>query len=299
MVQVFVWLLYVIMTLAAPALLLGWIKLLKARMQGRKGPPLLQPYRDLLKWFRKDAVISQDASWITAAAPYISVSLMLTAALMVPLAQSRAPLSFSGDIIVLFYLLAAARFISLLAALDAGSNFGGMGASRELAISSVIEPALFLSLLPFMIHTGSTSFIGLGSVHHGVVPAQMLAALAYFFVLIAETGRIPVDNPDTHLELTMVHEGMILEFSGRYLALTHAAAWLKQWILVMIGVNLFLPDIGIGSSWLEMLLKTVLLGAIIAVVETFNAKMRMYKIPYYIGTSMFISLIAIVISLWG
>lgn len=286
----------ILILLIVPGLFIGWIKFWKALLQGRRGPGMLQPFRDVMKWMRKDAVISQDASWLTTAAPYLIFGLVLLAGLMLPIVSSTAPLGFTGDVIVLVYVLAAVRFLTVLAALDAGSNFGGMGASRELAISAVVEPAFLLSLLPLMIQSGSSGLQAIAQQDGTYGMARLLAAIAFLLVLVAETGRVPVDNPDTHLELTMVHEGMLLEFSGRYLGLMNMAAWGKQWLLAVLGAYVMFPPFGL-PLWIEIAVKTALIGIILAVIETFNAKMRLYRIPRYVGISAFLSLIALVIQL--
>lgn len=284
---------HLIILVLGAALLAGWIKFLKARMQSRRGPGLLQPVRDLHKWFRKDSIISNDASWLSRAAPYLCCACVLTAGLMVPMLTWKTPFPFSGDTFVFIYLLAAARWITALAAMDSGSNFTGMGASRELAISVVVEPAVLLSLLPSILAAGSSRLeimITNGWVYD---LTSVLAAFAFLLVFLAETGRIPVDNPDTHLELTMIHEGMMLEYSGRYLALMNVTVWMKQFVLTVLAAHLFFPTFGWIPMWAEIFIKVALIGAILAVIETSNAKMRLYRIPRYIGTSILLSLMAL------
>ncbi|MEB3101886.1 respiratory chain complex I subunit 1 family protein [Ferviditalea candida] len=280
--------------LIAPGLFIGWIKSWKALLQGRKGPGMLQPIKDAMKWMRKDAVISHDASWLTTASPYLVFGLALLAGLMLPIVTAAAPLAFAGDLILLVYVFAAMRFLTVLAALDAGANFGGMGASRELAISAVVEPAFLLSLLPVMIQAGSAGLQVIAQQDGTFGIARLLAAIAFLLALVAETGRVPVDNPDTHLELTMVHEGMVLEFSGRYLGLMNMAAWGKQWLLAVLGAYVMFPPFGL-PLWIEIAVKTAVIGIILAVIETFNAKMRVYRIPRYAGISVFLSLIALLV----
>ena len=287
------WFAHLIILVLGPALLLGWIKFLKARMQSRRGPGVLQPVRDLHKWFRKESIISNDASWLSRAAPYLICACVFTAGLMVPIFTWKTTFSFSGDIFVFIYLLAAARWITALAAMDSGSNFTGMGASRELAISVVVEPALLLSLLPSILAAGSSRLEIMFSNGWGYDLTSVLATFAFLLVFLAETGRMPVDNPDTHLELTMIHEGMMLEYSGRYLALMNVAVWMKQFILSVLAAYLFFPTLGWIPMWVEIFLKVALIGVILAVIETSNAKMRMYRIPRYIGTSIILSTMAL------
>lgn len=287
------WLAHAIVLVWGPAFLLGWIKLLKARMQSRRGPGLLQPVRDLHKWFRKEAVIPDDASWLFRAAPYLCFACVFSAGLMIPIIHTKTPFGFSGDTLVFLYLLAAARFIAALAAIDSGSNFTGMGASRELAISIVAEPAVLLTLLPSILAAGS-SRLDIVLLNSGTfdIPS-ILAAVAFLLVLITETGRIPVDNPDTHLELTMIHEGMLLEYSGRYLALMNLSLWMRQLIWAVLAGHLFFPSTGWIPMWAELLFVAALIGFILAVIETSNAKMRLYRIPRYIGTSVLLSVMAL------
>lgn len=290
---ILLWFGQLIILVLGTALFMGWVKFLKARMQSRRGPGILQPLRDLHKWLRKDAIISNDASWLSQTAIYICCACVITAGLMVPIVTWNPPLRFSGDTFVFIYLLATARWITALAAMDSSSNFAGMGASRELAISVIVEPALLLSLLPSMLATQSSQLeimFANGWVNY---LASVLAASAFLLVFLAETGRIPVDNPDTHLELTMIHEGMMLEHSGRYLALMHVSAWMKQLIWAVMAAHLFAPTIGWIPMWAETFMKLALIGVILAVIETSHAKMRLYRVPRYIGTSMILSTMAL------
>lgn len=287
------WFAHLIILVLGAALLLGWIKFLKARMQNRRGPGILQPVRDLHKWFRKDSIISSDASWLSQTAPYLCCACIFTAGLMLPIFTWKPPFSFSGDTFIFIYLLAAARWITALAAMDSGSHFTGMGASRELAISVVVEPALLFSLLPSILAAGSSRLEIMFSNGWGYDLTSILAAFAFLLVILAETGRIPVDNPDTHLELTMIHEGMMLEYSGRYLALMNVAIWMKQFILCVLAAHLFFPTFGWIPMWAEIFIKVSLIGTILAVIETSNAKMRLYRIPRFIGTSILLSIMAL------
>ncbi len=297
----------VLILFAAP-LLQGMIKKTKARLQGRTGPRLLQPYYDLFKYMKKDAVLSKHASWLTVATPYLVFASVLTAGLLVPTFMTKAPLAMLGDVILIIYAFVAARFFTAITALDAGGAFGGMGSSREMALSAIAEPALLLALFSLMLSSGTTSLEGVlqalaANREAWLDPAYMLAFLAMLIVVIAETGRIPVDNPDTHLELTMIHEGMLLEYSGRYLAFMLWAAQMKQLLLLSLFVNLFFPW-GIAASWrlpeaaaalALYLLKLALAGVLLAFIETFYAKIRLFKVPKLLASSMLLSLMAIVI----
>src|SRR5947199_6964753 len=236
-----------VVLLAVSPFIVGLIRKVKATLQCRRGASVVQPYHDLLKLFQKDVVVSSNASWIFTATPYILFASTLAANLLVPLFVSKVPLSFAGDIITVVYLLALGTFFLILAGLDAGSAFGGMGSSREAIVASLTEPAMILSIFAIALAAGSTN---LSTIVHktalleGIVtdPSPHLMALAALFIVaIAETGRVPVDNPATHLELTMIHEAMILEYSGRYLALVEWAAGLKLLVFLALLGNLFVP----------------------------------------------------------
>lgn len=291
--------------LGVSPLLQGLIKKAKARLQNRQGPPLLQPYRDLAKLFRKEAVVPEPASWLFAAAPYLAFGSVLAAGLTVPLAPGLSPpLGRVGGVIVLTFLYALARFVAALAALDGGSAFGGMGASRELAISALVEPALLMSLFTVALAAGSTDLEAMRRTvaEGGLLLAPHFLALAGFLVvLVAETGRIPVDNPDTHLELTMMHEGMILEHSGRHLALAQWAHMVKQLTLCGLVAAIFLPwAAGAGpAAWAALAAKLALLAVALAVVETAFAKLRLFRVPDLLGASFLFSFLALVWGQWA
>ena len=207
------------LVLVVAPLLLGITKRVKARLQYRRGPSLLQPYRDLAKWWRKEAVESDAAGPLTALAPPLVLAAVVIATLLVPIVGRRPPLAGWGDLLVVVGLMALARFVLALAALDAGSAFGGMGSSREVAISALVEPALLLALAGAALAAGSTDLGAIAQAGSAAgtawfTPALLLGAGAFAIVAVAETGHEPVDNPDTHLELTMIHEGMLLEASG-------------------------------------------------------------------------------------
>ncbi|GAX89841.1 respiratory chain complex I subunit 1 family protein [Effusibacillus lacus] len=297
----------VTLLLVAP-LIQGTIKKIKARLQNRIGPSVLQPYYDLMKYMKKDAVVSGHASWLTVATPYIVFIAILTAGLLVPTFMANTPLGFVGDMILIVYLFGLARFFTALTALDAGSSFGGMGSSREMALSAIAEPALLLAAFAVFLSGGTTKLHQLIQVlaTHGwnwIEPSYVLAFLAMFIVVIAETGRIPVDNPDTHLELTMIHEGMLLEYSGRYLGLMMWAAQIKQLLILSLFINLFFPwgiavdwnVSGIFLSFLLYLIKLVGLGIGLAFIETLYAKIRIFIVPKLLVSSMILSLLAILV----
>lgn len=279
--------------LLAP-LVSGIIKKVKALSQKRKGPPIVQLYYDLYKLLKKDSVVSATASWVFGAAPYITLVTVLLAALFIPVTVFLQPLSFSGDIILIIYILALGRFFMTLAGLDAGSTFGGMGSSREMMIASLLEPALLVALLTLGFDAGSTSVHaimqkGVEGAPYLFQPTNILLFAAILIILLAETARIPIDDPATHLELTMVHEAMLLEYSGRHLAMMELAASIKQLFFITILVNLFLPLEGFIHStgpFLALLLglglyfiKVIALTLLVALVEINTVKLRFFSVP--------------------
>jgi formate hydrogenlyase subunit 4 len=294
--------------LAVSPFIVGLIRKVKARLQIRRGASVFQPYADLAKLFRKQPVVSTTTSWIFTVTPYILFASMLAAGLLVPLFVSRMPLAFAGNIIALVYLLALGTFFLMLAGLDAGSAFGGMGSSREAIVASLTEPAMILSIFAIALTKGSTN---LSTIVHktalleGIVtdPSPYLMALAAIFIVaIAETGRVPVDNPATHLELTMIHEAMVLEYSGRYLALIEWAAGLKLAVFLSLIANVFAPW-GIATSLepaaLSIGLATYLvkvsgLAVLIGVIESMFAKLRLFRVTDLLGVAFILALLGLV-----
>jgi formate hydrogenlyase subunit 4 len=292
--------------LVAP-LLSGIIKTLKARLQNRRGPNILQTYRDIFKLLRKGMVIPETASWIFPATPYIVFATAALVGLMIPMVATDAPLSLFGGVLAVVYLLALGRFFLALGGLDAGSSFGGLGSSREMTISAIAEPTMMLAIFTVALAASSTNLSEMAKVAVSqswkfLAPSQMLAFAALFIVLIAETGRIPVDNPATHLELTMIHEAMILEYSGPYLALLEWGASIKQLVLMTLVVNTFFP-FGLSSDWtarglglglLYYLTKMFLLACLIVLVETTNAKLRFFRVPELLMVSFIFGALALI-----
>lgn len=293
--------------LAVSPFLVGLIRKVKARLQLRRGASVLQPYADLAKLFRKQPVISTTTSWIFTATPYIVFASTLTAGLLVPSFTSQTPMDFAGNIIALVYLLALGTFFLILAGLDAGSAFGGMGSSREAIVASLTEPAMILSIFAIALTTGSTN---LSTVVHktalleGIVtdPSPHLMALAALFIVaLAETGRVPVDNPATHLELTMIHEGMVLEYSGRYLALIEWAAGLKLAVFLSLIANVFAPwgiattvaPAAMGIGLLVYILKLSVLAVLIGVIECMFAKLRLFRVTDLLGVAFILALLGL------
>jgi formate hydrogenlyase subunit 4 len=296
----------VLLLLVAP-LVSGVLKTLKARLQTRRGPNILQSYRDIFKLFRKGMVIPETASWIFSATPYIVFVTAALVGLMTPMTTTDAPLNLFGGVLAVVYLLALGRFFLALGGLDAGSSFGGLGSSREMTISAIAEPAMMLAIFTVALGASSTNLSEIAKVAVSqswkfLAPSQMLAFAALFIVLIAETGRIPVDNPATHLELTMIHEAMILEYSGPYLALMEWATSLKQLVLMTLVVNTFLP-FGLSSDWsarglglglIFYLIKMFLLACLIVLVETTNAKLRLFRVPELLMVSFIFGALALI-----
>jgi formate hydrogenlyase subunit 4 len=291
-------------------LFMSLIKKVKARAQRRSGPPLLQTYYNIMKLMRKETVYSTNSSWVIRVTPYVNVAVMVAAALCVPLAVIPDPPMGFGNIILFLYLLALARFFMALAGLDAGSTFGGMGASREMSISSVVEPitvivfaALSFTLKTFNIHEMFRSAVQSTPLAD---PAFILISIPLFIVLIVETARVPVDNPETHLELTMIHEAMLLEYSGRDLALMELSAAIKQTLLMGIIINILFPwglatgtglaDIAVGVA--AFTVKSLAFAAFIGLFESSIAKTRLFALPSLFMVAFFLSVITILLGVF-
>lgn len=300
-----------VMIISIAPFIQGIIKKTKARMQNRIGPSIWQPYYDLIKFMKKDAVLSTHSSWLSIVTPYIVFTSIVTAGLFIPTYTADVSFNFMGDVILIVYLFGVARFFTAISALDAGGSFGGMGSSREMAISAITEPALLLAMFAVLLSSGTmklqTLIMSLTTNGWSLFqPSYALAFFAMLIVLIAETGRIPIDNPDTHLELTMFHEGMLLEYSGRYLGLMMWASQIKQLLLLSLFINLFFPwgiavhggIAGILISFLLYLMKLIALGVLLAFIETMYAKIRLFKVPRLLGSSMILSLLAILIQVF-
>ena len=294
-----------LLLLLAP-LISGCIKNWKAKLQNRRGPRIWQPYLDLLKFLRKDMVISEHASWVFSAAPYVVLITSLLVGLMVPMVTTQAPLSLFGGALAIVGLLALGRFFLALGGLDPASSFGGMGSSREMTIAAIAEPALMLAIFTVAITAGSTDLSRIVATLHGpslklLNPAHLMAFAALFIVLLAETGRVPIDNPATHLELTMIHEAMLLEYSGRYLALMEWGASIKQLVLMALLVNLFLPAglavqtsaSALGTGLVIFLFKLLVLAGAVVLVETVNAKLRLFRVPDLLSSAFVLASLAL------
>src|SRR5574341_514406 len=301
-------LLQTIIILGVSPFVVGLIRKVKARLQCRRGANVLQPYSDLAKLFKKGVVVSTTTSWLFTATPYILFASTLAASVLVPIFVSRVPLSFAGDLAEAVSLLTVGTFFLMLAGMDAGSAFGGMGSSREAVVFSLTEPAMMLSIFAVGLTAGSTNVSTI--VHNtallqGIVtdpPPHLMALAALFIVALAETGRVPVDNPATHLELTMIHEAMVLEYSGRYLALVEWAAGLKLLVFLTLIANIFAPwgiatslapgALGLGLA--VYLVKVSGLAVVIGVIESMFAKLRLFRATDLLGVAFILALLALV-----
>jgi formate hydrogenlyase subunit 4 len=285
-------------------LLTGFVRTMKARLLRRQGPPLLQPYRDLIRLMRKEVVLAESASWLFRVIPYIVFAGTWVAASLVPTFRSGLLFSWSADLIALIALLGSARFFLALAGLDVGTSFGGIGSSREVMIASLAEPAMLMIVFTLALVAGSTqlsamaAYMASGEV--GLRVSLGLALLALIMVAIAENARIPIDNPATHLELTMVHEAMVLEYSGRHLALIDLSSQLKLLFYISVIGCLFAPwgiappngsaaEIAIGVA--SYVTKLAVGGVLLAVFETSIAKMRVFRVPAFLGAALMLGLL--------
>jgi formate hydrogenlyase subunit 4 len=303
--------LQVAMTLVVAPLLFGITRRVKSRLQYRRGAPLLQPYRDLAKWWRKEPVESNATSRLTAIAPSIVLATVVVATLLVPMVGVRPPLDGWGDLLVVIGLMALGRFVLALAALDAGSAFGGMGSSREVAIATFVEPALLLALSGAAVVAGSTDVSTIASAGQVAglawyTPALLLSAAAFAIVAVAETGHEPVDNPDTHLELTMIHEAMLLEASGPRLAVLMYATELKLVLVAALFSACFLPAglaTGAGAGQIVLALgaamaKLVCAAVVLGVLDATLAKVRILALPGLLGMASILAAVGLAARLW-
>jgi formate hydrogenlyase subunit 4 len=290
--------------LVAP-LFVGFIRKVKARLLRRQGPPLIQPYLDLVRLTRKEVVLANNASWLFRVVPYLVFAATWVAASLVPTFRTDLVFSWSADFIAIIALLGSARFFLALAGLDVGTSFGGIGSSREVMIASLAEPAMLMIVFTLALIAGSTQLSTMAafmaSPAVGLRVSLGLGLVALIMVAIAENGRVPIDNPATHLELTMVHEAMALEYSGRHLALIELASALKLVLYVSLIACLFAPW-GIESA--AAAVPTLTLGAaayigklavggfLLALFETSIAKMRVFRVPEYLGAALMLGLLA-------
>jgi formate hydrogenlyase subunit 4 len=285
-----------LVVVALAPLLTGYVRKVKAHLLRRRGPPLLQPYRDLLRLIRKDVVLAHTASWVFRVAPYLVFASTWVAATLVPTFATGLIFGYAADMIAIVALLGSARFMLALAGLDVGTSFGGIGSSREMMIASLAEPAMLMVVFTLSLLAGSTQLSTIAAYMQspavGLRVSLALALIGLIMVAIAENARIPVDNPATHLELTMVHEAMILEYSGRHLALIEAASFLK--LLLYISV---IAVSGQGpAAYLEgmaiYVLKLAAAGLLLALFETAIAKMRVFRVSDFLGAALMLGFLA-------
>jgi formate hydrogenlyase subunit 4 len=299
--------LHMALVLALAPLLTGLVRKTKARLLGRRGPSLVQPYRDLLRLLRKDAVLADNASWLFRTTPYLVFAVTWLAASLVPSFTTDLLLSPTADLIALVALLGSARFFLALAGLDIGTSFGGIGASREMMIASLAEPAMLMVTFTVSLLIGSTSLVAI-SEHVllndvGLRVSLGMGLVALVMVAIAENGRVPIDNPSTHLELTMVHEAMVLEYSGRHLALIEAGAMLKLLLYISLIACIFVPwgmDVaGRAAAFPEglasYLAKLAASGVLLGLFETSIAKMRVFRVGEFLGGALLLGLLAVIL----
>jgi len=296
-------LMQLLVLLAAAPVFAGWVKTVKCWSQGRTSPGLLQPYRDIAKLFSKDMALAENASWIFRFTPYIVFGSTLLAGGIIPILSVDLPLSATADVIALVALFAIARFFTALAGMDIGTAFGGMGASREMMVASLAEPAMLMAVFTMSLASKSTSLsqiaqvIAHSDIHMVLRPSLAFAFIAFVMIALAETGRIPVDNPATHLELTMIHEAMILEYSGRHLALIEWAGMMKLFLFMSLGAAAFFPwgiadegnMLAVPMALVYLIIKLGLAGIILALIETGLAKMRLFRVTEFLGAAFLLA----------
>jgi formate hydrogenlyase subunit 4 len=293
-----------VLVLALAPLLTGFVRKCRAYLQRRRGASVLQPYRDLVRLLRKDVVLAENASWLFRSAPYLIFAATWLTAALVPTFASGLMFSWSADLIAIIALLGSARFFLALAGLDIGTSFGGIGSSREMMIASLAEPAMIMMVFTLALIAGSTQLSTIAATmtfsHVGLHVSLALALVALILVAIAENGRIPIDNPSTHLELTMIHEAMVLEYSGRHLAMIELAAQLKLLLYFSLIGCVFTPwglagaespplayILGAGAYIVKLLAG----GILLALFETATAKMRVFRVPDFLGAALMLGLL--------
>jgi formate hydrogenlyase subunit 4 len=294
-----------LVVLAFAPLLTGYVRMVKARLLRRQGPPVIQPYRDLLRLLRKEAVLAQNASWVFRVTPYLVFATTWVAAALVPTFASGLVVSAAADMIAIVALLGSARFMLALAGLDVGTSFGGIGSSREMMIASLAEPAMLMVVFTLSLLAGSTQLSSIAAFMQGpgigLRVSLALALVGLIMVAIAENARIPVDNPATHLELTMVHEAMILEYSGRHLALIEFASYLKLLVYMSVIACVFVPwglaasGQGFAAYAIGLLIYAIKLavgGFLLAAFETAIAKMRVFRVSDFLGAALMLGFLA-------
>lgn len=296
----------VILVVSIAPLISGVIRKIKNNLRMRKGPGIIQPYYNIAKLMAKDEVVSGTTSWIFKITPFIVLGSVISALFLVPFFGANLYMERMGGLLLIVFMLGAGRFFIALAGLDAGGSFGGMGSSREMFISALAEPVAVMSIFAVSLKAGSTN-IALVSASGAISLSSIIAALAMFMVIVAETSRVPVDNQETHLELTMVHEAMILEYSGRSLAFIELAAHIKQILLFSILANVFLPwgvppavTLGnIFSASAIYFVKIMILCIFTALIEISVAKMRLFRVVDFMSFAFVLSLMAFIVAAMG
>ncbi len=300
-------LLALVLAVAGAPLLTGWVNQCRAWLQNKGAPPLLLPYRTLHKLFYKESVVAENASGLFRVAPYIVFGAMVLACGIVPSLSTDLPLAPAADAIALVGLFALARVFMSLAAMDIGTAFGTLGARREMLVGFLAEPALLMVLFTAAFLTQSTSLANIvetiGHRELAIYPSLAFAGVAFTMVSLAENARVPVDNPATHLELTMIHEAMILEYSGRHLALIEWAASLKLFAYSCIGLAIFFPwgiaevqnPVGMLLAAPALILKLAVGGALLALIETASAKMRIFRVPEFLAGAFLLAVIGLLV----
>ncbi|MBF0552949.1 MAG: NADH-quinone oxidoreductase subunit H [Nitrospirae bacterium] len=303
---IFIEILQVIIVIAVAPAFAGWVDMLKCWTQGRTSAGVLQPYRNIAKLFVKDVVLAGNASWIFRFTPYLVFGSAVVVGSVVPIISMNLFLAPSADIIVGIAIFASARFFMALAGMDIGTAFGGMGASREMMVASLTEPAILMAIFTVSLAGRSTSLLHIArSFTSGALvlrPSIVFAAIAFLLVVIAETGRIPVDNPSTHLELTMIHEAMILEYSGRHLALIEWGSMIRFFLFVTLGIACFLPwgiavkdNVGdIAISVFFMVIKLCVVGGVLVIIETGLAKMRLFRLTEFLWAAFLMATLGVI-----
>jgi formate hydrogenlyase subunit 4 len=300
--------LQMVLVVAVAPLLTGYIRKVKARLVRHRGAPIIQPYRDLLRLMRKEVIIPDTASWLFRVVPYLVFGSMWGAAALVPTFVTGLPFSWSADLVAIVGLLGGARFFLAIAGLDVGTAFGGIGSSREMMIASLAEPAMMMIVFTVSLLAGTTQLSSIADFmltnYVGLRVSLGLALIALIMVGIAENARIPVDNPSTHLELTMVHEAMVLEYSGRHLALIELTASLKLLLYMSLLACIFMPwgiatplpePFGIVIGIASYVAKLALCGFLLAVFETSVAKMRVFRVSEFLGGALMLGLLSVVL----
>ena len=289
-----------ILLFAAPAFT-GWVRTVKCRMQGRTYAGIFQPYRNISKLFSKEVILAENASWIFRSTPYIIFGVTVIIGAIIPFISVDLPFAATADVIALVMLFAIIRFFTALAGMDIGTAFGGMGSSREMTISSLAEPAMLMAVFTVSLAANSTSLTQMvkviGQGEFILRPSLAFAVLAFIMVHLTETGRVPVDNPSTHLELTMVHEAMLLEYSGRHLALIEWAGMMKLFLFSVLGISIFCPwgiaasgdAAGLLAALLLLVLKLTVLGVVVVLIETGLAKMRLFRLTEFLGSAFLLA----------